>query len=86
MVASAERFVDLIDLRNALRHEYPNDPERQARAVNAAYGAIDDLLGTLDRLQAFAAGQPTVTRPAPRPRSGQRGKLSRSARGMSAKA
>lgn len=61
MVASAERFVDLIDLRNALSHEYPNDPERQARAVNAAYGAIDDLLGTLDRLQAFAAGQPTVT-------------------------
>jgi hypothetical protein len=73
VIASAERFADLIDLHNALSHEYPNDPQRQARAVNAAYGAIDDLLGTLDRLEAFVAGQPATKAPAPRRQSGGEG-------------
>jgi hypothetical protein len=57
VVASAERFLDLIDLRNALTHEYPNDAVRQARAINAAWSAIDELEAALERLQAFAAAQ-----------------------------
>jgi uncharacterized protein YutE (UPF0331/DUF86 family) len=41
---SAQTFRTLVAIRNRLAHVYPDDPERQARNLNEAYGAVADLL------------------------------------------
>jgi uncharacterized protein YutE (UPF0331/DUF86 family) len=41
---SARTFRTLVAIRNRLAHVYPDDPERQARNLNEAYGAVAALL------------------------------------------
>jgi uridylate kinase len=41
---SAASFRLLVTIRNRIAHVYPDDPERQAANLNAAYEAVPDLL------------------------------------------
>lgn len=41
---SAANFRVLVAIRNRIAHSYPDDPERQAGNLNAAYEAVPDLL------------------------------------------
>ena len=41
---SAASFRLLVAIRNRIAHSYPDDPERQAGNLNAAYEAVPDLL------------------------------------------
>ena len=41
---SATTFRALVAIRNRITHVYPEDPERQARNLNEAYAAVDDVL------------------------------------------
>ena len=41
---SAATFRLLVTIRNRIAHSYPDDPERQARNLNAAYEAVPELL------------------------------------------
>ena len=41
---SAASFRLLVAIRNRIAHSYPDDPERQAGNLNAAYEAVSDLL------------------------------------------
>ncbi len=43
-VPSAATFRTLITIRNRITHVYPDDPQRQARNLNEAYGSVDDVL------------------------------------------
>ena len=43
---SAARFRTLVAIRNRIAHVYPDDPERQARNLNEAYAAVDDLFAS----------------------------------------
>ena len=43
-ISSADRFGELVAIRNRIAHIYPHDPDRQSANLNAAYEAISDLL------------------------------------------
>lgn len=65
-VPSAATFRTLVAIRNRIAHVYPDDPQRQSRNLNEAYGAVPDLRSAhaavrryLDRrLPPAAADQP----------------------------
>lgn len=42
-IPSAERWLEIGVTRNILVHDYPTDPERQARTGNLAWDNLDDL-------------------------------------------
>jgi uncharacterized protein YutE (UPF0331/DUF86 family) len=52
-VPSAAGFRVLVAIRNRIAHSYPDDPERQAENLNAAYGAVPDLLAAHDRVNRY---------------------------------
>lgn len=41
---SAAMFRTFVAIRNRIAHVYPDDPDRQARNLNEAYAAVDDVL------------------------------------------
>jgi hypothetical protein len=53
-IASAERVIELIKLRNRTAHEYPTDPVRQAKLLNETYDAVASCGAMLDELLAYA--------------------------------
>jgi uncharacterized protein YutE (UPF0331/DUF86 family) len=57
VIASADRFSELVDLRNALAHEYPLDAERQVSMVVDAWTTGPELIATVAALAAFVAGR-----------------------------
>jgi uncharacterized protein YutE (UPF0331/DUF86 family) len=57
-IPSADRFRAIALIRNRLAHLYPEDPARQAANLDAAFSAIDDLLGSARHLRAFAMSRP----------------------------
>jgi uncharacterized protein YutE (UPF0331/DUF86 family) len=58
---SAATFRGLVAIRNRIAHVYPEDPERQAANLNAAYEAVPDLLA------AYAAVRRYLERRLPNP-------------------
>jgi uncharacterized protein YutE (UPF0331/DUF86 family) len=50
---SAAVFRVLVAIRNRIAHSYPDDPERQAENLNAAYRAVPDLLAAHDRVYRY---------------------------------
>jgi hypothetical protein len=45
---SAASFRVLVTIRNRIAHVYPDDPQRQAANLNAAYEAVPDLLAAYE--------------------------------------
>jgi uncharacterized protein YutE (UPF0331/DUF86 family) len=52
-VPSAAGFRALVAIRNRIAHLYPDDPERQAGNLNAAYEAVPDLLAAYERVRHY---------------------------------
>jgi len=52
VVASAEAWNEAALMRNRLVHHYPDEPDRQAERINAAWRLAEVLLETLARLEA----------------------------------
>ena len=50
---SAAAFRVLVAIRNRIAHLYPDDPERQARNLNAAYEAVPDLLAAHEGVRRY---------------------------------
>jgi hypothetical protein len=50
---SAANFRLLVAIRNRIAHSYPDDPERQAANLNAAYEAVPDLLATHEGVRRY---------------------------------
>ena len=50
---SAESFRLLVAIRNRIAHSYPDDPERQARNLNAAYEAVPELLAAHEGVRRY---------------------------------
>src|SRR3989338_9222007 len=50
---SAAGFRLLVAIRNRIAHSYPDDPERQAGNLNAAYEAVPDLLATHEGVRRY---------------------------------
>ena len=50
---SARQFRTLVAIRNRIAHSYPDDPERQARNLNEAYGGVSDLLTAYERVRRY---------------------------------
>src|SRR5262249_40964480 len=50
---SAATFGVLLATRNRIAHLYPDDPERQARNLNAAYEGVPDLLAAHERVRHY---------------------------------
>lgn len=49
----AKAWADAVRVRNALAHEYPLRPDRQAAQVNAAWDKSDTLFDTARAIEAF---------------------------------
>lgn len=56
-IPSAEAFRACAILRNRLAHLYPDDPDRQAANLNAAFAHADDLMTAARRLEAYVASR-----------------------------
>jgi len=54
-IASADDWLLLREMRNAFSHEYPDDPELQAAALNKATRLADRLLSTLEGIKKFSS-------------------------------
>lgn len=54
IVASADVWSEAALMRNRLAHHYPDEPDRQAERINAAWRLAEVLLETLARLEAHA--------------------------------
>ena len=52
-VPSAASFRVLVAIRNRIAHIYPDDPERQAGNLNAAYEAVPDLLAAHEGVRRY---------------------------------
>ncbi|MEK7385468.1 MAG: hypothetical protein AABZ83_03420 [candidate division NC10 bacterium] len=52
-VPSAASFRLLVAIRNRIAHSYPDDPERQAGNLNAAYEAVPDLLAAHEGVRRY---------------------------------
>jgi hypothetical protein len=50
---SAATFRLLVTIRNRIAHSYPDDPERQAGNLNAAYEAVPDLLAAHEGVRCY---------------------------------
>jgi len=50
---SAPGFRALVAIRNRIAHLYPDDPDRQAGNLNAAYEAVPDLLATYEGVRRY---------------------------------
>jgi hypothetical protein len=50
---SAANFRLFVAIRNRIAHSYPDDPERQAANLNAAYEAVPDLLATHEGVRRY---------------------------------
>ena len=50
---SAASFRLLVAIRNRIAHSYPDDPERQAGDLNAAYEAVPDLLAAHEGVRRY---------------------------------
>ena len=50
---SAASFRLLVAIRNRIAHSYPDDPERQAGYLNAAYQAVPDLLAAHEGVRRY---------------------------------
>jgi hypothetical protein len=50
---SAATFRLLVTIRNRIAHSYPDDPERQAGNLNAAYEAVPDLLAAHEGVRRY---------------------------------
>jgi hypothetical protein len=50
---SATQFRTLVAIGNRIAHSYPDNPDRQARNLNKAYGAVSDLLAAYERVRAY---------------------------------
>ena len=50
---SAASFRLLVAIRNVIAHSYPDDPERQAGDLNAAYEAVPDLLAAHEGVRRY---------------------------------
>jgi uncharacterized protein YutE (UPF0331/DUF86 family) len=50
---SAASFRVLVAIRNRIAHMYPDDPERQAGNVSAAYDAVPDLLAAHEGVRRY---------------------------------
>jgi hypothetical protein len=50
---SAASFRLLVTIRNRIAHSYPDDPERQAGNLNAAYEAVPDLLAAHEGVRRY---------------------------------
>ena len=50
---SAASFRLLVAIRNRIAHSYPDDPERQAGNLNAAYEAVTDLLAAHEGVRRY---------------------------------
>ena len=50
---SAASFRLLVTIRNRIAHTYPDDPERQAGNLNAAYEAVPDLLAAHEGVRRY---------------------------------
>ena len=50
---SAPGFRLLVTIRNRIAHSYPDDPERQARNLNAAYEAVPELLAAHEGVRRY---------------------------------
>ena len=46
-------FRELVAIRNRIAHLYPDDPERQAANLNAAYEAVPDLLAAYQHIRGY---------------------------------
>jgi uncharacterized protein YutE (UPF0331/DUF86 family) len=53
VLRSAESFRVLVGIRNRIAHIYPDDPERQAANLNAAYESVPDLLATYEAVRGY---------------------------------
>jgi uncharacterized protein YutE (UPF0331/DUF86 family) len=52
-IPSAAGFRALVAIRNRIAHLYPDDPERQAGNLNAAYEAVPDLLAAYEHIRHY---------------------------------
>jgi hypothetical protein len=50
---AAASFHLLVAIRNRIAHSYPDDPERQAGNLNAAYEAVPDLLAAHEGVRRY---------------------------------
>lgn len=50
---SAAGFRVLVAIRNRIAHMYPDDPDRQAGNMNAAYEAVPDLLAAYEGVRRY---------------------------------
>lgn len=50
---SAASFRLLVAIRNRIAHSYPDDPERQAGNLNAAYESVPDLLAAHEGVRRY---------------------------------
>ncbi len=50
---SAAGFRVLVAIRNRIAHLYPDDPDRQAGNLNAAYDAVPDLLAAYEGVRRY---------------------------------
>lgn len=50
---AAASFRLLVAIRNRIAHSYPDDPERQAGNLNAAYEAVPDLLAAHEGVRRY---------------------------------
>jgi uncharacterized protein YutE (UPF0331/DUF86 family) len=46
-------FRTLVAIRNRLAHNYPDDPDRQARNLNEAFAAVPDLLAAYAAIRQY---------------------------------
>ena len=53
VLRSAASFRVLVGIRNRIAHIYPDDPERQARNLNAAYDSVPDLLAAYEGVRGY---------------------------------
>jgi len=53
-IASADSWLELRELRNALTHEYPDEPSLQAATLNKTVQAAATLLAVLNRGEKYA--------------------------------
>ncbi len=51
LIASAEKWQELSETRNAIAHEYDDSPELMAQALNAIFSSNEALIGAYDGLK-----------------------------------
>ena len=55
LLPDAERWVQMVKLRNELVHEYPNDPEHRLDRMTRVVAAFPELRETLGKIEIFVA-------------------------------